>query len=113
MSTLKVTVKETNTKGQKSFAGSYQLPNSTTAKLATKEGKSTFANVANLTQTARRLATSIGWTLQLDQPVKAAAKKSVKAATAKKTAAKPAAKRTVKRAAPKSAPTSSTPTCSK
>ena len=112
MSTLKVTVKETTIKGQKGLTGTYQLPNSTTAKVATKEGKSLFANYANLTQTARRLATSIGWTLQLDQPVKAAAKKSVKATTAKK-ASKPTAKRTASKTAPKAAPVASTPTCSK
>lgn len=79
MSTLKVTVKETTTNNKTSWQGSYQLPGSTVAKLATTDGETRFENRAGLNRTARKVAATLGWELQYEEPaLKAAAKKSLK-----------------------------------
>ncbi len=89
MSTLKVTIKEATSKGVTSLQGSYQLPGSSVTKLQNKEGSTSFATRATLNQTARKVATTLGWELQYEEPaVKAAAKKSLKPTATKKTTAK-------------------------
>lgn len=77
MSTLKVTVKQSTAKGETSLEGTYQLPGSSVTKLAKKDGTTKFQNRATLNQTARRVATALGWELQYEEPLKKAAKKSV------------------------------------
>lgn len=82
---LTVTVKQ-RTSGDKNWVeGSYQLPSSTSTKLARKDGSTQFPNSATLKATARRLATTLGAEVEFAEPAKKAAKKSVKKA-AKKTA---------------------------
>lgn len=84
MATLKVTVKEKTSKGKTTLQGSYQLPGSSVTKLQRNDGTTQFETRATLNQTARRVATALGWELQYEEPaVKAAAKKSTKP-TAKK-----------------------------
>ena len=86
--TLMVTVKQS----PKGIEGIYQLPNSTSSKLATKSGCTIFPNAGSLTQAAKRFASSIGWQAQLNEPQKKAAKKN---ASNKNTCSKkPAAKNT-------------------
>lgn len=105
MATLKVTVKQSTSKtGETSVEGTYQLPGSSLTKLAKKDGTTRFPNRATLNQTARRVGTALGWTVEYVETAKKAAKKSVKSKTAK-----PKAKRTAKRATPApTTPTSST-----
>lgn len=93
MATLTVTVKQKTSKsGDTSFEGTYQLPGSSPTKLARKDGTLSFPNRATLNQTARRVATTLGWELQYEEPVKKAAKKSVKSKTSKSAkASKPTA----------------------
>ena len=83
MSTLTVTVKERTSKGKTSVEGSYQLPSSTTTKLQRKDGSTSFPKRAAMNQSARRLATALGWKLAYNEPTKKAAKKSVKSKTSK------------------------------
>ena len=83
MSTLTVTVKQKTSKDQTTLEGSYQLPGSTVAKLAKKDGTTQFQNRATLNQTAKKVATTLGWELKFAEPAKKAAKKSVKSKTAK------------------------------
>jgi hypothetical protein len=90
--TLNITVKQRTTKGQTSLEGSYQLPSSSPAKLSRKDGSTQFPNRSTLNQAANRLATTLGWEVQFNEPAKKAAKKSVKSKTATK--AKPKAKKT-------------------
>jgi hypothetical protein len=81
---LSVTVKERSDKtGSKWVEGSYQLPSSTAAKLARKDGSTQFPNAGTLKQTARRLATTLGAEVEFVEPAKVAAKKSVKKTTKK------------------------------
>jgi hypothetical protein len=113
MTILKVTVKQSTSKGQTNLEGSYQLPGSSLTKLVKKDGTTRFQNRANLNQTARKLATTLGWELQYQEPAKKAAKKSVKSKTASKPKAKakskPKAKTASKpKAAQQAAPTTTT-----
>jgi hypothetical protein len=98
MATLTVTVKQKTTKaGETSYEGSFQLPGSSVTKLSRKDGTLSFPNRATLNQTARRVATTLGWELLYEEPVKKAAKKSVKSKTASKkatTSAQPATEAT-------------------
>lgn len=84
MATLTVTVKQRTNKGETAFEGSFQLPGSSVTKLARKDGTTQFPNRATLNQTARRVASTLGWELQYNEPAKKAAKKSVKSKTTKK-----------------------------
>ena len=84
MSTLTISIKQKASGDETFFEGSYQLPGSTTAKLARKEGGTKFPTRAALNQVARKLAGSLGWELAYEEPAKkAAAKKSVKSRTKK------------------------------
>lgn len=90
MSKLTVTVKQRTIKGETTTTGVegiYQLPSSTTAKLARKDGTTVFPNRGSLAQAAKRLATTLGWESELVEPQKKAAKKSVKKVAAKTAAA--------------------------
>jgi len=70
---LKITVRTL----KNGVEGTFQLPNSTNAKLAAKSGATIFANRGSLSQAAQRLATSIGWKSELvDSQMTKAAKKS-------------------------------------
>lgn len=81
MSKLIVTVKNRMVKGiSVGLEGSYQLPNSTPAKLARKDGTTVFPNRGLLTQAAQRLATALDWTYEMAEPVKKATNKKVKVA---------------------------------
>jgi hypothetical protein len=93
MSTLTVTVKQRTSKsGDTTLEGSFQLPGSTVTKLSKKDGTTQFPNRATLNQTARRVATALGWSLEYDEPKKKAAKKSVKSKTGKTSKSKKASK---------------------
>ena len=93
MSKFTVTVKNRLSNGTATgVEGFYQLPNSTPAKLARKDGSTVFPNCGSLTQAAMRLATAIGWQVEMHDPQKKAAKKAAKKSV-KKTPAKPAAKK--------------------
>ncbi len=86
MTKLTVTVKQRTAKGETTSSGVegvYQLPSSTTAKLARKDGTTLFPNRGSLSQAAKRLATTLGWEAELVEPQKKAAKKSVKQAASK------------------------------
>lgn len=78
MSTLTVTISDRSTKGQSGVEGSYQLPGSTKARLAQKDGKTLFPNRGSLSQAARRLAATLGWKAELVDPTKKIAKKATK-----------------------------------
>jgi hypothetical protein len=107
MSKFTVTVKNRSSKGTTTgVEGIYQLPNSTPAKLARKDGTTVFPNCGSLTQAAMRLATAIGWQVEMNDPQKKAAKKSVKKTPAKATA------KTAKTSKP-TTPCSKDATCSK
>lgn len=110
MTTLTITVKPRTAKGATGVEGTYQLSNSTTAKLARKDGSTLFPNRGSLSQAAQRLATTLGWTASLVEPQKKAAKKSVKKATSNK--ATPAKAPAAKKATPKKTAKSSKTTCS-
>jgi hypothetical protein len=84
MSTLTVTVKQRTTKVGETTStgveGTYQLPNSTTARIARKDGTTLFPNRGSLSQAAKRLAAVLGWESELVDPQKKVAKKSMKTA---------------------------------
>jgi hypothetical protein len=104
MSVLKVTVKETTTKGQTSLQGSYQLTGSSVTKLQTKDGSTQFSTRATLNQVARKVAAALGWTLEYQEPaLKAAAKKSLKPVASANKAAAPKATKTSKPVSKKTA----------
>jgi|688.fasta_scaffold17329_3 hypothetical protein len=99
MSKLIVTLKSRTTGTNTGVEGVYQLPNSSPAKLARKDGTTVFPNRGSLTQAAKRLANTLGWEYEVAELQKKAAKKSVKpvakqASVAKKST-KPVAKKTV------------------
>ena len=90
MNKLTVTVRQRTVKGDTpstGVEGTYQLPSSTTAKLARKDGVTLFPNRGSLAQAAKRLATTLGWEAELVEPQKKAAKKSVKKAASTATSA--------------------------
>lgn len=99
MTTLKVTVKQNSNKGESTLEGSYQLPGSSLTKLAKKDGSTKFSNRATLNQTARKVASVLGWELQYEEPAKKAAKKSVKSKTSSAKAAAPKSKKVKVKAA--------------
>lgn len=88
MTKLTVTVRERDNR----WSGSYQLTNSSPASLQTKDGQRTFGSRASLNTSAKGLATSLGAELEMVQPTKQAAKKSVKSKTSPKKSSKPAKK---------------------
>lgn len=77
MSKFTVTLK-TRTGATNGVEGVYQLPNSSPAKLARKDGTTVFPNRGSLVQAAKRLASSISWDYEIVETQKKAAKKSVK-----------------------------------
>lgn len=82
MRTLTVTVKQRTVKGETTttaLEGVYQLPSSTTAKLARKDGTTLFPNRGALSQAAKRLAATLGWQAELVDPQQKKAAKTVKA----------------------------------
>jgi hypothetical protein len=108
MSTLTVTVKQRSAKGASTLEGSYQLPGSTSTKLAKKDGTTQFKDRASLNQTARRVAKALGWKLEFSEPLAKAAKKSVKSKTSKPKAKKATKAKVKKTAAPKAVAPSQT-----
>lgn len=81
MTTLTVTVKNRTSGTTTGVEGVYQLPNSSPAKLARKDGSTVFPNRGSLTQAAQRLANTLGWQYEISDVQKKAAKKSVKPTT--------------------------------
>lgn len=107
--TLTVTVKETTSKGQTSWQGTYQLTGSSVTKLQLKDGSTQFQTRATLNQTARRVAAALGWELRYEEPaLKAAAKKSLKPTAAKASSTAKKAKATKACKATPAAATNST-----
>ena len=88
---LTVNVKETKQKGQSGFEGTTSVPGLSQAKVArVKDGATLFPSASALRSAANALGKRLGATVEFNEPVKKAAKKSVKAKTTAVTAVKQA-----------------------
>ena len=81
MTTFNVTVRETTVKGQTGFTGTVQIPGLQATRLARKDGATLFPSTSALKTVARSVAGRLGMTVEYTEPVKKAAKKSVKSKT--------------------------------
>jgi hypothetical protein len=86
MSTFTVKVNQRTTpQGTSGFEGTVELQGAKPTKLTRKDGTTLFPTTSALKASARAFGTRFGAEVQYDEPVKKAAKKSVKAQTANTT----------------------------
>lgn len=78
MTTLTVTVKNKRSNGVEGFEGIITLPGLKTTKLARQDGETFFTSRSALTTVARGLAKRLNLTVDYDQPIRKAAKRSLK-----------------------------------
>lgn len=78
MTTLNVTVKQTTVKGETGYTGTVTLPGLKATKLARKDGQTLFPTTSALKTVARSTAKRLGLTVEYTEPLKKAAKKSIK-----------------------------------
>lgn len=83
MSTVTVKVKERTTTQGTRFEGTVEIQGAKPTKLTRKDGTTLFPTTSALKASARAFGTRIGAEVQYDEPVKKAAKKSVKSQTTK------------------------------
>lgn len=83
MNTLNVTVKETTIKGTAGFNGVVAIQGLKPTKLARKDGETLFATTSSLKTVARSTAKRLGMEVTYTEPVKKAAKKSIKTTCSK------------------------------
>jgi len=78
MTTLKIKVKPTTIKGTDGFTGTVSITGLKPAKLARKDGETLFPTTSALKTVARGLGKRLDADVVYDEPMKMAAKKSVK-----------------------------------